>query len=200
MTDPNEDKYGGMVPQPVDRRPAPRGNFDPSAEPLVENSGEYVIRPNDNYWRISRKVYGTARYFEALRKHNENVIPNPKNMKVGARISTPSKDLLEQQYQDLLPVMASPRPTGAIYQSPNAPKTPGYFVEPGNQPAYRVGPTDTLSSISQRTLGRSSRWDEIYELNRDRIAAHDELTVGTILRLPTDASQPRLVGTPAVNH
>jgi nucleoid-associated protein YgaU len=197
----NEDKFGGLQPQDVTRRPAaPRGNFDPQADPLVSNTGEYVIRPNDNYWRISRKVYGTARYFDALRKHNELTLPDAKNLKVGTRIATPSMELLEQQYKDILPVIAAPKPAGAMYHSPNAPKAPGFFLEPGNQPAYRVGPTDTLSGISQKTLNRSSRWDEIYELNRDRLAGHDQLTVGTILRLPADASQPRLVASPTAKY
>lgn len=197
----NEDKFGGMQPHDVTRRPAgPRGTSDTQIDPLVANTGEYVIRPNDNYWRISRKVYGTPRYFEALRKHNELTTPDTKSMKVGTRIATPSIELLERQYQDLIPAMAAPKPPGAVFDSPTAPKTPGYFMEPGNQPAYRVGPMDTLSGISQKTLGRSTRWDEIYELNRDRIPNHDRLTLGTILRLPPDASQPRVVGSPATNY
>ncbi|MDB5389833.1 MAG: Peptidoglycan-binding LysM [Planctomycetaceae bacterium] len=198
---PNEDKFGGLQPEDVTRRPpAPRGNFDPQADPLVNNTGEYVIRPNDNYWRISRKVYGTPRYFEALRKHNEQTISDPKNLKVGTRIATPSIELLEQEYKDILPVIPAPKPAGAAYKSPTAPQHPGYFLELGNQPAYRVGPTDTLSGISQKTLGRSTRWDEIYELNKDRLAGHDQLSVGTILRLPPDASQPRLVAAPSTNY
>lgn len=68
------------------------------------------------------------------------------------------------------------------------------------QPHYRIGETDTLSGISQKTLGRMNRWDEIYELNRDRLATWDNLTVGTIIRLPPDASQARVVGRPIHNN
>jgi nucleoid-associated protein YgaU len=194
--EPMEDKLGGMQPHEVTRRPpAPRGNFDPQIDPLVTNTGDYVIRPNDNYWRISRKVYGTSRYFEALRKHNQKTIGDSKHMKVGDHISTPAVEVLEQQYRDLIPVMAAPKPAGAVFDSPAAPKTSGFFIDTNNEKAYRVGPNDTLSGISQKLLGRSARWDEIYELNKDRMRGYDQLTLGMILRLPEDAVQPKLVGT-----
>ncbi|MDB5341431.1 MAG: Peptidoglycan-binding LysM [Planctomycetaceae bacterium] len=179
--------------------PVAGGHLDPHSEPLVANIGEYIVRPNDNFWRISRKVYGTARYFAALAKHNEAIIPDPKHIKPGIKISTPAKEQLEQQYHDLLPVMAAPRPMGAVMHSPAAPATPGFYVESDGQPAYRIGPTDTLSTISRKTLGRASRWDEIYELNKDRLTGADALAVGSILRLPPDASQTRVVGKP-VEH
>lgn len=59
---------------------------------------------------------------------------------------------------------------------------------------YRVGPDDTLSGISQRHLGRSSRWTEIYQLNANLLPAADSLKIGMVLRLPHDASQHRIVG------
>ena len=210
--DPNDEKLGGYreaqltpstaTPRTAGRQSAavPPSQYDPQREPLLANSGEYVVRPNDNYWRISRKLYGTARYFAALAKHNEVRIPDPKHIKPGVKIATPPKNLLEQQYGNLLPVMAAPRPAGAVIDADAAAKTPGYFIGPDGQPAYRVGPTDTLSGISQKTLGRSTRWDEIYQLNQDRLAGADTLTVGAILRLPPDASQSRLVGKPVENR
>lgn len=210
--DPNDERLGGyregeLVPQGATPRTANRqpalghsGQFSHSQEPLVANSGEYVIRPNDNFWRISRKVYGTARYFAALAKHNSPTISDPRHMKPGLKILTPPRELLEQQYGNLLPAAAAPRPVGAVTSSPNAPKTPGFYVESDGQPAYRIGPSDTLSSISQKTLGRSSRWIEIYELNHDRLTGADALAVGSILRLPPDASQSRVVGRPVEQH
>ena len=209
--DPNDERLGGYREGQLQSQgtaahragsrpqPAPGGQFNPQSEPLVANVGEYIVRPNDNYWRISRKVYGTARYFAALAKHNEATIPDPRNMKPGIKISTPSKEQLEQQYGNLLPVMEAPRPVGAVRHSPNAPKTPGYYVEADGRPAYRIGPGDTLWLISKKTLGRSTRWEEIYELNKDRLASTEGLSTGAILLLPPDASQTQVVGKP-VEH
>ena len=59
---------------------------------------------------------------------------------------------------------------------------------------YRIGESDTLSGIAVRTLGRASRWQEIFTLNRDRLPSMDRLAVGDELRLPPDASYVQFVG------
>ena len=58
---------------------------------------------------------------------------------------------------------------------------------------YSVGKRDTLTGIAQKHLGRASRWREIYRQNRDRLANPNSLKIGTILRLPYDASRVQLV-------
>jgi WD40 repeat protein len=49
---------------------------------------------------------------------------------------------------------------------------------------YRVQAGDTLANIAQRILGRPSLWNEIYELNKDRLSDTKQLVVGQELRLP----------------
>ncbi len=58
---------------------------------------------------------------------------------------------------------------------------------------YRVGSDDTLTGIAQRHLGRASRWTEIYDQNRDVLKTPNDLTLGTVIRLPDDASRLSLV-------
>jgi nucleoid-associated protein YgaU len=58
---------------------------------------------------------------------------------------------------------------------------------------YRIQENDTLTDISLRHLGRSSRWIQIYELNRDNLANPNQLKIGTMLKLPGDASRVRIV-------
>lgn len=49
---------------------------------------------------------------------------------------------------------------------------------------YTVEYGDTLSKIAERHLGSPSRFQEIYEANRDRMATPDRLRVGESLRIP----------------
>ena len=58
---------------------------------------------------------------------------------------------------------------------------------------FRVGEGDTLSEIALRHLGKSSRAQEIYRLNEGQLLGPDELSVGTLIRLPADASRVALV-------
>jgi len=55
---------------------------------------------------------------------------------------------------------------------------PVEFVE------YTVRLGDTLSEISERFLGAQSRYREIYEANKDRMASPDHLKVGKAIRIP----------------
>ncbi len=49
---------------------------------------------------------------------------------------------------------------------------------------YEVRSGDTLSTISTRFYGTPSRWIDIYQANRDRLASENALRVGQQLRIP----------------
>ncbi|MEZ6041330.1 MAG: LysM peptidoglycan-binding domain-containing protein [Planctomycetaceae bacterium] len=58
------------------------------------------------------------------------------------------------------------------------------IVPAGDFEEYTVRYGDTLSHIAERFLGSQSRFQEIFEANRDRISAPDKLQVGKSLRIP----------------
>jgi nucleoid-associated protein YgaU len=159
----------------------------------------YVVAPHDNFWKISKKQYGSVRYFMALTRHNQALISDPTHMKPGMRISTPSREVLESQYPDLIEGLAARSPAGSGFArdagaAPASELRPGFFMGPGGEPMYRVGHDDTLTSISQKHLGRASRWVEIVDQNHELQAAPDSLKIGAEIRLPPDASRLGLVG------
>jgi nucleoid-associated protein YgaU len=58
---------------------------------------------------------------------------------------------------------------------------------------FRVGDTDTLTTIAAEHLGRASRWQQIYRMNSDLLTEPEALRPGMELKLPADASRKRLV-------
>ena len=50
--------------------------------------------------------------------------------------------------------------------------------------AYTVQSGDSLSSISRKFYGTVSRWNDIYQANRDRMSSENALRVGQDLRIP----------------
>ncbi|HRA86561.1 MAG TPA: LysM peptidoglycan-binding domain-containing protein, partial [Planctomycetaceae bacterium] len=56
---------------------------------------------------------------------------------------------------------------------------------------YVVKYGDTLSGIALRMLGAQSKYMEIYNANRDRVASPDRLDVGKPLRIPRVAEADR---------
>jgi nucleoid-associated protein YgaU len=179
------------------------------ARPHTES---YTVVPNDNFWAISRKQYGSGRYFAALAKHNHARIPDPQKLRAGMQVSTPPASVLEELYPELIdksgagsnattpitPESVGGRPSfekpttarkPALGESAAATAPAGYFYSKSGAPMYRIGADDTLSSIAQRHLGKASRWTEIYEQNPEVLKNPENLTLGTVIRLPPDAAQ-----------
>jgi nucleoid-associated protein YgaU len=171
------------------------------------------VQPEDNFWKISRKQYGTARYYQALMRYNQDRVPDPQKLRPGTQILTPPAADLEQRFPDLIekssstppasgggndrtarrPGFEQPSPADDIdertHRNTTEAGSAGYFYGQSGEPLYRIGPDDTLTGIAQRHLGRASRWTEIYEKNQDVLQSPDNLTLGTVIRLPPDASR-----------
>ncbi len=163
------------------------GQMQPSDRPEV-----YVVRPGDNYWQISKKQYGTVRYFMALARYNQPRIPDPKKMRPGMKVLTPTRELLESRNPDLFPKYAAK--TASIHSvAHRGGAKAGFYLDANGAPMYRVGADDTLGGIAQKHLGRFSRWVEIYQINQHRLKDPNALTLGDVLELPADASRVSMV-------
>jgi len=153
----------------------------------------YAVRSGDNYWTISKKVYGTSRYFLALARANARRITDPNKMRPGMKVLIPQIADLKSNYPDLFPrAAADGRGTGVASRGKQKLPT-GMFLGNQGAPLYRVGASDSLTMISQKHLGRASRWVQIYELNRHQLKSPNDLTIGTVLQLPADASRVRVI-------
>lgn len=159
-------------------------------------SQHYTVEPSDNFWSISRKVYGSGRYFNALASHNAKAVPRPEAMKPGTTIEIPPVEFLEQKYgfstsREVSEAARNSAPSEGTNEAPAS----GFFIDPAGVPMYKVSDQDTMSGIARAHLGRSSRWIQILELNRDKLQDGNTIAVGTILRLPPDASQVQVMNT-----
>ncbi len=154
----------------------------------TSDTGEfYVVEPQDNFWTISRKKYGTSRYFQALAEVNKARIPDPARMRPGMKVSTPPADVLEERYAQFMPPGTRVQKTSAEDLTAKSAPT-GFFIAIDGTAKYRTGEHDTLSEIASKHLGRSSRWIQIYEMNRDKLSNPNQVKVGIELTLPGDAS------------
>jgi len=144
-------------------------------------NGEYEVQPNDNYWVISEKIYGSGSYFKALAEHNSRKYPKRNQLKIGDTIIAPSLSQLEETYPDLVPKPSRRE----IVQNRNA--TVSLTSQYSGGKTYVVEEGDTLSDIARYELGKASRWVEIYELNRNKLGKDfDYLVPGTSLVMPGD--------------
>jgi nucleoid-associated protein YgaU len=176
-------RYAATLEPPV-ATPLPGNSSSSPPTSIPRRDGDqYVVQPNDSYWAISERVYGTGAFFKALYEHNRKRMKNPDELKVGQVLSVPDESTLRRNYPDLCP---KPRkPTATTQQRViSASARIG-----GNGRVYTVADGDTLFEIARHELGKPARWSEIYQLNRDLLGDDfDYLRPGTELILPADAA------------
>lgn len=181
----------GRAPAPQSHPSAAIGGNSGIEATLNEAGDVYVVQPQDTFWTISRKKYGTARYFMALAELNKPHVPDPTRMRPGVKVSTPPAEILETRFAQYLPKGSALEVTAG--ERPAAKSAPaGFFVSSDGKPMYRTGEKDTLSDIAARHLGRASRWIQVFEMNRDKLSSPNQVKVGTELALPSDASNVAL--------
>ncbi|MFG0333136.1 MAG: LysM peptidoglycan-binding domain-containing protein, partial [Maioricimonas sp. JB049] len=181
----------GNSPQPGDVQPVETMQpIDPAPATGSETVDVHVVQQNENFWTISRKWYGRGAYFSALAAYNSERIPDPRKMRPGMKVLIPQLDVLVSRYPKL--VANLPRAATSI-PSQQLRADYGFFVDPAGHPRYRIGKNDTLTEIARRHLGRSSRWVQIYGMNGDVLSSPEHLKIGTVLRLPHDASNIGMV-------
>jgi nucleoid-associated protein YgaU len=180
---------GGYAPERLPHEGLSREGRDelgrkPPQIPLRED-GMYEVQPNDSYWTISERVYGSGAYFRALAEQNRGRAARPDRLQPGLLISTPPIAKLEKDYPDFCP-----RPSRRDTVRERAASI-GMVSTAGGGRTYIVQEGDTLSSIARSELGKVSRWPDIYQLNRQALGKDwDYLTPGMRLVLPIRDTQP----------
>lgn len=171
--------------------PTIRGQGDDpiSAGSATSITGGYPVQAGDSYWTISRKVYGTARYFRVLAEYNSRTIPDPAKMRPGMTVQTPAESVLREMLVANSSASAGSAATARPAGSPPVTPQQGVFFDEKNQPLYRVGKDDTLTTIAADHLGRWARWRQIFEMNKDQLDNPNKLQIGMVLKLPSDATR-----------
>ena len=158
---------------------------------VIPVDGRYTAQPNDNFYTISKKVYGSGAYFEALAEYNKDKYPKADQIRIGDSVQTPSAETLESRHPELCPKpehREAAKRRGTVTASRALAGRRVYVVQEG----------DNLFDIARFELGARSRVAELIELNRDVLGDHiNYLTPGMQLLLPeTDERGPAITQAP----
>jgi hypothetical protein len=122
---------------------------------------------------------------KSVERPAERITPTPASMSQGA----PAPPTFQKSFSPvgalLYPIDGVPSDeqdtdTVAGLEPPSA---PGTLIRTGAL-AHRVVDGDTLSQLAQTYLGRSDRYLEIFQANRDQLASPDLLPIGAMLKIP----------------
>jgi len=205
LSPPQETSGGQFLPPPTEpvardviATPTAHGNSNAHVAPIgqtpADESGQYTVQPNDSYWTISAKLYGTGAFFKALAEHNRQRHVGPNQLAVGDVLKTPPREELEEIYPGLCP-----KPEHCEVQK-NHLSTVSSGRAYGGGRTYVVQENDTLFDIARWELGKASRWFEIYHLNRDLIGSdYNYLPRGAELVLPESEPVDRVTQQPGLS-
>ena len=149
---------------PTEEPPAPKAMIPlrkvettPWTQAGVLLNAVYVARPGDTFESVSQKIYGDASRVDEMKKVNPTIAR--REMKVGDKV---------------------------YYNSPRRPadntQLITFYEDSGLAPeTYVSQPGDNIRAVSQKLLGDSNSWKEIWATNMD-VESKGDLPEGTSLR------------------
>ncbi|HWB18666.1 MAG TPA: LysM peptidoglycan-binding domain-containing protein [Phycisphaerales bacterium] len=168
----------------------PQG-FEKVQEGAAQPYKFHDVMPGESLYAIVKSEMGDTTKVAEIAKLNK--LDDPSMLQVGQRIRIPAPPLIHPTSsstpgaktvtaQKVVP-MTGTQPVAAndgtatkkqVSPAAKAPAVATYTVQKG----------DNLSTIASKVLGSKSRWQELYNLNKDVIRSPDNLKVGTKLTLP----------------
>jgi nucleoid-associated protein YgaU len=189
--------YRDRMAETFERTQIRGGTAAPNASGMerpLRQAETYTVEPNDSYWTISEKVYGTGGYFKAIQRHNQPKTGRTEGLNVGQTLSLPTVEVLAQKYPELCPKPRGRRTDRGQMMTAAAGARDQLA---GGGRVYVVEKGDTLFDIAKYELGKPSRWNEIYELNRDQLGQDfDHLSPGMKLLLPDGGQSETITSKP----
>jgi len=86
------------------------------------------------------------------------------------------------------PLLATPSSSPSVSPSSLASPSPSPSAVAAGQ-TYTVKSGDTLTTIAEQFYGDASRWQVIFEANRDTLPSPNSLAVGMVIRIPPAAQR-----------
>ena len=157
----------------------------PKIQTVAFQRTTWVVKKGDSFWSIAKSHYGDGRFFRALYEVNKKNVPGFEDLVVGVELDLPTKDALVNSYPHYCPA-------DAVFtndtESTNIDQLTQECDAKLKQCFYVTKSGDTLFSVATKRLGQASRYVELLELNRFRLAEHvtqeTELPTGIRLLLP----------------
>jgi nucleoid-associated protein YgaU len=138
------------------------------AEARVTSKRLYVVKRGESFFTITKKLFGTVRYFPQVQKANPDI--DPRRLRPGQVIAvpTPAGATLREEF------LATPEDM--------KPKPPRVFLE--HDATHLIRPGETLEGISKKYYDRRQKWRHILRANLGRIRSPKRLKPGIRIVIP----------------
>lgn len=181
---------------------------DPSSRILADVNGlrpsfldeymMYTVVEGDTWSSLAQRFYQDGQYTRNLHLANEDM----PELAPGKEILVPVFDFLAETSAPVAedaPLSLAPpagtTPTRAVPEPAEPLAKPLASASGAKLPEYEVRPGDTLSDISLAVFGTATRWQELLDANKDKLAKPEALRVGMKLKIPAGGKLPVAVAT-----
>ena len=128
----------------------------------------YVVKRGESFFTITKKLFGTVRYFPEVQKANPDV--DPRRLRPGQVIAIPAVARVTLREEHLAtPEDMKPKPA-KVYLEQDA--------------THLIRPGETLEGISKRYYNRRQKWRHILRANLGRIGSPKRLRPGIRIVIP----------------
>jgi len=164
-----------VVPQPL---PIPANSLLKTTEGLAPGYDSqrllYTWQSGDTYVTVAKRLYGEPAKFSVIQNANEG----REDIQPGEKILVPVFDV-----EDVAAVEAPKAEKPAAKSKPAVQPAKSAVTSAAGR-AHTVKKGESLWKIAKAELGDANRWNEIYELNRDKLKSPEALRDGMQLKLP----------------
>jgi nucleoid-associated protein YgaU len=177
---PTESAPAVSVPAPAVPQPLaiPAGSLLKTTEGLSAGFDTqrllYTWQSGDSYVTLAKKLYGEPTKFTLIQNANEG----REDVQAGEKILIPLYDV-----ENVADADARPADKPAAKSKPTADGAKSAPMSAAGR-SHKVKKGESLWKIAKAELGDANRWNEIYELNRDKLKSPEALRDGMQLRLP----------------
>lgn len=116
---------------------------------------------------------------EVIRLTRENNLLRQQLSRMAAAVGHSEPPQIEKPAPEPEPIITKPKPTPVSDEPIRRIQSPAPVPE-----TYKVLPGDTLSQIARVVYGDSSKWQEIYGANLDKMKNENDLKAGQIITIP----------------
>ncbi len=168
------DANGNRVLRPVS---PPTRTAPPASNGTVLQPGEksHVVAAGESMSSICAKYYNDRSLVKALAKHNN--LSDPNLIKAGQVLRIPT-------LQTLSPGAAASAAGESQGKPAQAKKAADENRGQQKPKTYTIKAGDTLMAIASKLMGSASKWEELYEANKDVLPDADTVIVGTVIKIP----------------
>lgn len=201
MPIPGFEPAAPRAPTSIDPTPAPAAPTKPLLPITKGKMQKRTVKEGETLYSLTEEVYGDGNLWPKLKDYNKGKIKADGSVREGVTLTFPPKDVLSGKAMLADETGTAGRQPGNGTPMPESRPTPlgkpertGAIArgEPAAPPArnantYTIQKGDALSTIAQKKLGSSKRWQELVDANPGVLDDPDSIPVGAVIRIPVSS-------------